>query len=119
MYRAKERGRGRFELFDAGLRDRITARLRSRPTCAARSRARASCGSPTSRTTGCRAVRSPASRRCVRWEHPERGTVPPAEFIPIAEESGLSSPLGARVLRAACAQVAALAARAPATTRCA
>ncbi len=106
MYRAKERGRGRFELFDAGLRDRITARLQLEADLR---RALEGEGRlwvvyqpyyrlPSREIAGVEAL--------VRWEHPQRGNVPPAEFIPVAEESGLVVPLGARVLRAACEQVA-------------
>lgn len=43
----------------------------------------------------------------LRWQHPERGMVSPAEFIPLAEKCGLILPIGQWVLQAACTQLAA------------
>ena len=44
----------------------------------------------------------------MRWTHPVRGSISPAEFIPVAEDAGLIVPLGRWALREACAQAAAL-----------
>jgi diguanylate cyclase (GGDEF)-like protein/PAS domain S-box-containing protein len=47
----------------------------------------------------------------LRWRHPRRGLVPPSEFIPLAEQAGLISDLGAWVLKESCVQLAAWAAQ--------
>ena len=50
------------------------------------------------RVTGCEAL--------LRWRHPQRGMIPPAEFVPVAEETGMINALGEWVLTTACAEAA-------------
>jgi EAL domain-containing protein (putative c-di-GMP-specific phosphodiesterase class I) len=104
MYRAKEAGRGRFEVFDPVMHRaavstlRIEAELRRalerdelepyfQPVVELKS----------GRVVGCEAL--------VRWNHPERGVLGPYDFLPVAEETGLIVRVGEAVLRGACARL--------------
>ena len=105
MYLAKERGRGRVEVFDGALREQVMARLevendlrlaieRGELVTHFQPKVRIDTGT----IVGVEAL--------VRWQHPERGLVPPNDFIALAEETGLIFALGEWVLRDACAQAA-------------
>jgi diguanylate cyclase (GGDEF)-like protein len=105
MYRAKELGRSRIELFDADMRRRMIDRLEMEQSL----RRAIAAGElrldyqPLVSFDGWKVI---AAEALVRWNHPERGVVAPAEFIPLAEESGLILPLGRWVLGEACRQLA-------------
>jgi diguanylate cyclase (GGDEF)-like protein/PAS domain S-box-containing protein len=103
MYRAKERGKGRCEVFDEHMRDRARER---HETENALHRAVA-------RGEFCvfyQPIISLADGMCVgvealaRWQHPDRGLLTPIDFLGTAEETGLVVPIGAWVLEEACAR---------------
>jgi diguanylate cyclase (GGDEF)-like protein len=104
MYRAKERGRARFELFDEAMRERSRRWLETESELR-RAMERDELHNlyqPVVATSGPLI----GFEVLVRWEHPERGTVLPADFIPIAEDCGLIIPLGRKVLHEACLEAA-------------
>lgn len=106
MYRAKEGGRARVEVFDESMRTEAVARL----TLENELRRALSQGElvvhyqPIVRLDD-GALR--AFEALVRWAHPERGLLAPAAFLRIAEDTGLVLPLGTFVLESVCAQVSA------------
>ena len=103
MYLAKRRGKGRFEVFETGMRQQMLERLElrvelvdalNRGELAVRYQPVVDIGS--NRVHGFEAL--------LRWNHPTRGEVQPAQFISIAEEADLLVPIGRWVLEESCRQ---------------
>jgi diguanylate cyclase (GGDEF)-like protein len=113
MYRAKEQGRGRFELFDEVMRARALDRLRLESDLR-RALENDELDLAYQPVYEIETGRPVAVEALLRWRHPTRGPVSPAEFVPVAEDSGLIVPIGRWVLQKACGQVAAWRRRLPA-----
>jgi diguanylate cyclase (GGDEF)-like protein/PAS domain S-box-containing protein len=106
MYHAKETGRDRASTFDLRTRRRIVERLETESLLRAALRR----GELELRYQGQYRIadRQPvAAEVLLRWNHPERGLVPPEAFIGVAEECGLITEIGRWVLEGACARLAA------------
>jgi EAL domain-containing protein (putative c-di-GMP-specific phosphodiesterase class I) len=103
MYRAKQRGGGRFEMFDTATRVSAMERLElEHDLRRAIERRELQLYYQPEVSIADRRVK--AVEALLRWEHPERGLLMPADFIPVAEETGLILPLGAWVVVEACRQ---------------
>ncbi len=112
MYLAKEKGKNRYQLFEPAMHDTALKRLELK---AALQRAlehnefrlfyQPVIELESGKVSGVEAL--------IRWFHPERGMVPPLDFIPLAEETGLIVPIGHWVLQEACRYAAELQGRYP------
>ena len=110
MYRAKTEGRGRYVFFDEGMNTRVLDRAgldRDLRTALANGELtlayQPQIDLATGRVTGAEAL--------ARWQHPQRGAIPPDVFIEIAEQSNLIEAIGQFVRETACAQYLAWQAR--------
>ena len=103
MYRAKERGRARWELFDDEMRTRLVTlfQLERGLSGAARDGELEVWYQP---VVELRSARPIAVEALIRWRHPERGLIGPDEFLRVAEDSGQIEEIGGWVLAEACAQ---------------
>jgi diguanylate cyclase (GGDEF)-like protein/PAS domain S-box-containing protein len=105
MYSAKATGRARFEIFEPAMRDKVNQRMvlenEMRSGLAQKQFElyyQPIVSLETNRLTGFEAL--------LRWQHPRRGLLTPTNFLSVAEESGLISPIDFWVLRQACTQMA-------------
>lgn len=104
MYRAKTKGSGRYQVFNEAMRDQATTRLQLETEMRqALERREFELHYQPIIDLETRALNG--FEALVRWRHPMRGMIPPNDFIPMAEETGLILPLGRWILGESCRQM--------------
>lgn len=103
MYHAKSLGKARYEIFDTAMHSRVVALLQL-DSDLRRAIERQEFCLHYQPIVSLKSGRIIGFETLIRWQHPERGMVPPAEFIAIAEETGLIIPMGEWILYEACHQ---------------
>lgn len=106
MYRAKAEGRSRFQVFDVVMHVNAMAQLQLENELR-RALERQEFRVYYQPIVALEHDRVDGFEALVRWQHPERGLLQPAEFIPLVEENGLIGPLGRWIFETSCQQLAA------------
>ncbi|GAN80840.1 diguanylate cyclase/phosphodiesterase [Acidocella aminolytica 101 = DSM 11237] len=105
LYRAKSDGRGIVRVYDQEMDEAMQAR-RSLQAALRQAITRGELSVAYQPIVNLTSQHIIGAEALVRWRHPEHGFIPPAQFIPLAEECGLIEKIGTFVLRTACAEAA-------------